>query len=332
MTTAAEGTGTADAGIGIGAIHCLLPDERVAVADLPELARLTDEELKFAEQAGIKSVGVFPDTEPTELAARACRELLAAHPGAPDLMLHIGSRAPDVLIGSDSGKIAHLAGLTGTFPFTVDGLGCAGSSAAWALGRDLLIGAPSRHSVLLTYGSRPTAADRVRRPVTVIGDGAFAMTLVRGGRPLLKAHRMETDSSFHDLFKVEYKNSPWSQWREVCDDNDRYSFELAMHSRTRLGKLVDQVLADAGIGKDDVAATLMQNVTSSAFDFYKATLGLPIHPVCATHLAELGHLGPMDVVLNLDRLLATGEVGRGQHVLVLSNSPVAAWTVTLWEV
>ncbi len=139
MTTAGED-------IGIGAIHCLLPEERVAVEDLPELARLTEEELRFAGQAGIKSVGVFPDTEPTELAARACRELLAAHPGDPDLMLHIGSRAPDVLIGSDAGKIAHLAGLTGIFPFTVDGLGCAGSSAAWALGRDLLNGDPSRRT------------------------------------------------------------------------------------------------------------------------------------------------------------------------------------------
>ncbi|MFF0627207.1 3-oxoacyl-[acyl-carrier-protein] synthase III C-terminal domain-containing protein [Streptomyces sp. NPDC004296] len=318
--------------IGIGAVHCLLPDEQVPVADLPELARLSDEELKFAEQAGVGTVGIFPDTEPTELAARACRELMATQSEVPDLMLHIGSRAPDVLIGSDAGKIAHLAGLDGTFPFTVDGLGCAGSSAAWGLGRDLLLGDPGRKSVLITYGSRPTAADRVRRPVTVIGDGAFAMTLVRGGRPVLKAHRMEVDSSFHDLFKVDYKHRPWSQWREECTDNDRYSFELAMHSRNRLGDLVDRVLADAGLCKDDVAAALMQNVTASAYDFYRISLGLPIHPVCATHLAAYGHLGPMDVVLNLDRLLATGEVDPGRHVLVLSNSPVAAWTVTLWEV
>lgn len=323
---------TATAAIGIGAIYCLLPPERVPVADLPELAHLSEEELKFAGQAGIEEVGVFPDTEPTELAARACQELMATQSTVPDLLLHIGSRAPDVLIGSDAGKTAHLAGLNGTFPFTIDGLGCAGSSAAWGLGRDLLLGDPARQSVLITYGSRPTAADRVRRPVTVIGDGAFAMTLVKGGRPVLKAHRMETDSSFHDLFKVEYKHRPWSQWREECADNDRYSFELAMHSRTRLSRLVDEVLADAGLAKGDVAATLMQNVTASAYDFYRVTLGLPIHPVCAEHLTRLGHLGPMDVVLNLDRLLATGEVAPGQHILVLSNSPVAAWTVTLWEV
>ncbi|WP_432103586.1 3-oxoacyl-[acyl-carrier-protein] synthase III C-terminal domain-containing protein [Streptomyces sp. bgisy091] len=318
--------------IGIGAIHCLLPDQRVPVTSLPEVSGLTERELEFAEKAGVRTVGLFEGVEPTELAARACRELLAAHPGEPDMMVHIASRAPDVLIGSDACHIQHAAQLPGTFPLTVDGLGCAGSSVAWALARDLLLADPSRDSVLITYGSRPTGVDRVRFPVTVIGDGAFAMTMVRGGRPVLKAHRQEADGSFHDLFKVDYKRTPYDRWREECSSADRYSFELAMHSRTRLGKLVDEVLSDAGLTKDDVTATLMQNVTASAYQFYERTLGLPVHRVCGVHLAELGHLGAMDVVLNMDRLLAVGGLERGDHVLVLSNSPVAAWTVTLWEV
>ncbi|MFF3781145.1 3-oxoacyl-[acyl-carrier-protein] synthase III C-terminal domain-containing protein [Streptomyces sp. NPDC001933] len=318
--------------IGIGAVHCLLPHQRVPVTSLPEVSGLSAQELEFADQAGVRTVGVFEGVEPTELAARACRELLAANPGEPDMMIHIASRAPDVLIGSDACHIQDAAKLAGTFPLTVDGLGCAGSSVAWGLARDLLLADPSRESILITYGSRPTGADRVRYPVTVIGDGAFAMTMVRGGRPVLKAHRQEADGSFHDLFKVDYKRTPFEQWREECSSRDRYSFELAMHSRTRLGRLVDEVLAEAGITKDDVAATLMQNVTASAYQFYERTLDLPIHRVCGVHLAELGHLGAMDVVLNLDRLLAVGGLERGDHVVVLSNSPVAAWTVTLWEV
>jgi 3-oxoacyl-[acyl-carrier-protein] synthase-3 len=76
----------------------------------------------------------------------------------------------------------------------------------------------------------------------------------------------------------------------------------------------------------------MQNVTASAYSFYETLLGLPIHPVCRAHLAEYGHLGAMDVVLNLQRLLDSGEIAEGDHVLVLNNSPVAAWAVTLWEV
>lgn len=318
--------------IGIGAIRCLLPGDRVDVAELPEMRRLTDAEKEFVARSGVRTVGVFDGKSPAELAAQACRELLIDTPAEPDLMILIGPRAPDVLIGSDAGRVQAESNLASTFPFTLDGLGCAGSSAAWALARDLLVADPSRNSILITYASRPTGVDRIRVPVTVIGDGAFAMTMVRGGRPVLRAHRMEADGRFHDLFRVEYKQTPFEQWREECRDNDVYSFQLAMESRVRLSRLVDQVLTDAGVGKADVATTLMQNVTASAYTFYEKVLGLPIHPVCATHLADGGHLGAMDVVLNLDQVLRTGDVGPGDLVLVLSNSPVAAWTVTLWEV
>jgi 3-oxoacyl-[acyl-carrier-protein] synthase-3 len=214
----------------------------------------------------------------------------------------------------------------------VDGLGCTGSSAAWALARDLLLADPARRSVLITHASLPTGADRVRYPVTVIGDGAYAMTVERGGRPVLKAHRMETDGTFHDLFRVDYKRAPWYEWREECASPDRYRFELAMQSRRRLGRMVDEVLAEARLDKGILAAVLMQNVTAPAYAFWEAALGLSIHPVCGDHLARYGHLGAMDVVLNLQRLLGSGEVVRGDHVLVLNNSPVAAWAATLWEI
>lgn len=318
--------------IGVGAIRCLLPAERAKVADLPEFGLLGHQEAEFARTCGVDTVAVFAEETTTDLAGRACREVLAAGAGEPDVLLLVGARAPEVLLGSDSGAVQQLGGLASTFSFTVDGLGCAGSSAAWALARDLLLADPGRHSVLIAHASRPTGVDRIRYPVTVIGDGAYAMTVVRGGRPVLRAHRMETDGSFHDLFRVEYKQAPWYEWREECESPDRYRFDLAMHSQKRLGRLVDEVLADAGVTRAQVTATLMQNVTAGAYDFYETLLGLPIHPVCRGHLGELGHLGAMDVVLNLDRLLASGELRPGDLVLVLNNSPVAAWAVTLWEI
>ncbi|MEA2138962.1 MAG: 3-oxoacyl-[acyl-carrier-protein] synthase [Solirubrobacteraceae bacterium] len=319
--------------IGIGASVCLLPTELAEVGGLPEYGMLDADARGFVDASGIDTVGAFHDASPAELAARACRELLGTSTGAqPDLLLIVGPRAPDVLLGSDATRVQLEAGLGSTFAFTVDGLGCTGSSAAWALGRDLLLADPRRESVLIAHASRPTGADRVRYPVTVIGDGAYATTLTRGGRPMLRAHRMATDGSFHDLFRVDYKQVPWYEWVEECSSPDRYRFELAMHSRLRLRGLVDDVLADAGVGRDAVAATLMQNVTASAYEFYGQLLGMPIHPICAEHLATYGHLGAMDVVLNLDRLLARDELRRGDLVLVLNNSPVAAWAATLWEV
>jgi 3-oxoacyl-[acyl-carrier-protein] synthase-3 len=318
--------------IGIDAIHTVLPDASIEVGALPEVELLGYDEARFVRDCGIATVGVFSDTDNGGLSGRACAGLLDGPTVQPDVLMMVGPRSPDVLLGSDVGRVQADIKLTSAFAFTVDGLGCTGSSAAWALARDLLLADPAKQSVLITHASLPTGADRVRYPVTVIGDGAYAMTMVRGGRPVLKAHRMETDGTFHDLFKVDYKQSPWYEWREECASPDRYLFELAMHSRLRLSRMVGEVLAEAGLNKGAVAAVLMQNVTASAYSFYETLLGLRVHPVCGAILSEYGHLGAMDVVLNLKRLLDSGEVGDGDHVLVLNNSPVAAWAVTLWEV
>jgi 3-oxoacyl-[acyl-carrier-protein] synthase-3 len=317
---------------GIGAVHCVLPQEFVKVTRLPEFAGLDRAAADFATGCGITTVGVL-DEPAADLAARACRELLAHQDvPEPDVLVLVAPRAPEVLLGSDVTRVQAAAGLGRAFSFTLDGLGCTGSSAAWALAADLLRADASRRCVLIAHASRPTGLDRVRHPVTVIGDGACAMAVVRGGRPVLRAHRAETDGAFHDLFRVDYRRTPWYEWREECGSPDRYRFELALRSRERMSRLVEQVLADAAVDRARVRATVMQNVTASAYEFYTALLGLPIHPACAAHLSEYGHLGAMDVVLNLGRVLATGELAEGDLVLVLNNSPVAAWAVTLWEV
>ncbi|HTJ66850.1 MAG TPA: 3-oxoacyl-[acyl-carrier-protein] synthase III C-terminal domain-containing protein [Actinospica sp.] len=318
-------------GIGIGHIHCLLPTELTEVSKLPENEAFGSAELDFVRGCGIETVGVI-EQDAGPLATQAVTELMAQGAAEPEVILLVAGRAPDVLLGSEAARIQSEAKLGKAFALTVDGMGCVGSSAAWSLGADLLRADPSRSSVLIAHASRPTGPDRVRPPVTVVGDGAFAMTLVRGGRPVLRAHRAETDGSFHDLFEVRYKEGPWYEWREECADPDRYRFELALHSRLRLGRLVEQVLEDAGTILDQVGAVLMQNVTQSAYSFYRDLLGAEIHPVCGRNLARYGHLGAMDVVLNLRDLLAEEAVQPGELVLVLNNSPVAAWAATLWEV
>ena len=318
--------------VGLGAVHCLLPEQKLTVAELPEFADLDREAADFALSCGIDKVGAFDDRSAGELAAQAVRELAERVEIEADALLLVAPRAPDVLLGSDAGRVHADSGVDVTLSFTVDGLGCTGSSAAWGLGRDLILAGTAPRGVLIAHASRPTAVDRVRFPVTVIGDGAFALTLVPGGRPALRAHRMRTDGAFHDLFGVDYKQTPWYEWREECASVDRYRFELALVSRQALDGLVEQVLADAGATRDDVRCVLMQNVTDGAYEFHAEMLGAPIHPVCRDTLAAHGHLGAMDVVLNLDRLLRSGELTGGDLVLVLNASPVAAWAATLWEV
>jgi 3-oxoacyl-[acyl-carrier-protein] synthase-3 len=285
----------------------------------------------FLANCGIRTVGVLDETS-GELAARSLAELAPTLPAEPDLLILVAARAPDLLLSSEATRAQAAAGLAGTAAFTLDGLGCTGSSGAWGLAADLLRADPRRTSVGIVHASRPTGAGRVRSPVSINGDGAFAMTVQRGGSPVLRAHRLQTDGAFHDLFHVDYKQGPWYEWQEECSSPDRYRFELALHSRERLGSLVRDVLDDIERKPSDVAAVVMQNVTAGAYDFYEALLGMPIHPACRDNLVRYGHLGAMDVVLNLRDVLDSGDVDPGGLILVLNNSPVAAWAATLWEV
>ncbi|MGW9169984.1 3-oxoacyl-[acyl-carrier-protein] synthase III C-terminal domain-containing protein [Streptomyces decoyicus] len=319
--------GNPDESIGIGEIYCLLPESTLPIGEIEPEA-----DAAFVTASGAQRVGVFPGLSQSDLAAEACRRLLGTGDRSADMLLHCAGRAPDTLLGSDATKVQHAAGLSAGMAFTVDGLGCVGSSAAWGLGRDLLHADPARSRIVITHGSKPTGRLRVRPPVTVVGDGAFAMILVRGGRPVLEAHALETEGSYHDLFKVDYKRTPWHSWAEECSDPARYTFELALESRNRLAALTERVLDAAAVTLADVGAVLMQNVSARAFDFYGDLLGTPIHPVCRDVFERYGHLGAMDVVANLDALLKTGDIGPGDRVLILNNSAVAAWSASLWRV
>lgn len=48
-----------------------------------------------------------------------------------------------------------------------------------------------------------------------------------------------------------------------------------------------------------------------------------------SNIRSYGHLGPADVLLNLRTGLDTGEFGPGETVLVMNNSPAAAWSSAL---
>jgi 3-oxoacyl-[acyl-carrier-protein] synthase III len=317
--------------IGLGRIHVELPTTFSKVADLPDAAGLDHDGRAFLASCGIRTIGVL-DEEADALSARAVTALASVPSAVPDTLIMVAPRAPDVLLGSCATRAQAAAGLAGTVALTLDGLGCAGSSGAWGLAADLLRADQRRMSVAIAHASRPAGVARIRPPVSVIGDGAFAMTVERGGSPVLRAHRMSTDGMFHDLFRVDYKQGPWYEWREECASPDRYRFELALHSREHLGSLTRAVLDDAGRKLADVDALVMQNVSASAFEFHESMVGLPVHPACRDNLARHGHLGAMDVVLNLRDVLESGDIAQGGLILVLNSSPVAAWAATLWEV
>ncbi|MEI5102641.1 3-oxoacyl-[acyl-carrier-protein] synthase III C-terminal domain-containing protein [Streptomyces sp. PmtG] len=319
----------------ISGIFTLLPDRRVPVTALDELGELGEADRQLIASLGVESVRDAGGRSASDLAAAAARGLLAEHSGTlppPGAFLLVGGRFPELLMASEATRVQRDIGLDGAMALGVSELGCVSVSAALMTARGLLAADPALSGVLIAHGSRPPGPRRFRRPVTVNGDGAMALYLSREGPLRILDLALETNGNYWDLFQVDYLGRPYDSWREVCTDIRRYSFSLAVESKRRFARLNDTLLARQGKTLEDVDHFVMQNISSGAFDFYEDAFDISIAETCRRNLREFGHLGSTDIVLNLRTGLEEKEFLPGDLVLVMNNSPVAAWSSMLVEI
>lgn len=281
------------------------------------------------DQLGIKTVATTTASN-AELAAAAATKLLATNE-PPSALIVIEGRVPERLMASEATRVQALAELDNATTFTVGGLGCVSVNAALFTARGLLTsGYPS---VMLVHGSTSPTPRAYRKPVTVNGAGGIAVLLdAATTRPQITDILLESNGEYWDLFSVDYKDRPVADWFEECSSLKTYSFKLAIESRNRFTSLRDRLLERNSLVASDVAAWMMQNLSTGAFNFYEQAFGIQFAKSCRDNLSTHGHLGSMDILLNLHTAIESGEVAPGDKVVVFNNSPVAAWAAMLVEV
>ncbi|MGW1602932.1 3-oxoacyl-ACP synthase [Streptomyces eurythermus] len=330
-------TGT---GIRIGPVHLWHPEHTLAVTDLPERATLPEARDRQLLALGIDRVRVAGGLTEIDLAERAALAALAGSgtdPADLDGLLLVQGRAPEYLMASEATRLQHRIGATRALTLGVGDLGCVSSSAAIEIGAALLRGRGGSGRILVAMGVRAAAAARYRPPMTVLGDCGAAFLLTTGddsgggrtARYRLLGQELRSDGRYADLFRIRYRELPPERWAEECADENAYSFQLAIESRNRLRDLNAELLRRCATTQDELAAVVMQNLSMGAFAFWQDALGLKIADVCRDNLAGHGHLGPADVLMNLERLAPS--VPAGGKVLVMNSSPVAAWCTALVE-
>jgi 3-oxoacyl-[acyl-carrier-protein] synthase-3 len=284
-----------------------------------------------AETYGIESVLVADELDGFELAARAAERCLRDDPrggrGIGAVVL-AALRVPTALVASDAARLQHRLGLTDAVAFSVGDLGCASTSVAVSLATALL--GPQRwERVLVVHGTAAPAWPRHRKPVTVLGDAGVAVIVGRAPVFEILAERAETDGRFWDLFSVDY-GKPRADWAEKCRDEREFVVGLTVETRRRVARLTADVLDEAGLSPGQLDCLVTQNTSTGALTFHADVTGVGTHECCAANLRRYGHLGPVDVLLNLSGALAT--LPGGAHVLVVNSSPVAAWSVSVGRV
>ena len=306
--------------IGLAAVASVLPTRLTPVAELPERAALDEAERHVYDGLGIETVGEDPRPG-AELAAEAAQQALdrAGLDGSDvDALVLVEGRAPERLMTSEATRVQAAVGATRAVTFAVGQLGCVSINAALITGRALLTANPAWKTVLIAHASKPPGPRRYRHPVTINGDGAIALVLARGASPVIEDVALQTEGAYWDLFSVEYRDRPERDWVERVSSPPAYSFKLALESRNRFAALREVAGA--------VDHHVMQNLSLAAFAFYEEAFGVEIARACKANVRRYGHLGSMDVILNLQTGAESGEFAPGQRVLVFNNSPVAAWS------
>ncbi|GAA0555762.1 3-oxoacyl-[acyl-carrier-protein] synthase III C-terminal domain-containing protein [Chitinophaga japonensis] len=318
--------------IGINEIATVITGEKLPVAGLLEQSMLKEEEYVYFASSGIASIYNAADHSAYDLAKQAAAKVLekAAVPAEEiSLIVYIHSRLPEYLVSSQAGRLQYDLQARNAVFFSVSDLGCADISMAMQLAQVYLQSNAAANHALICYGSKPYAPSRFRYPVTINGDGGMAVLLSRTDRNQIIDIKIKTNGRYWNLFQVDYKNKNFLEYREECTSVRSYAFELAIESRNEFVKLNNGILSANDLSKTDISHFMMQNLSMRAYNYYEEALGIRIAGACRKNLQEFGHLGPGDIICNYARALGEGGVQRGEHVLLMNNSPVAVWSSIL---
>jgi 3-oxoacyl-[acyl-carrier-protein] synthase III len=320
--------------IGIRNISTFFPGEQVDVETLLKDIPLNEQEMQYCNSTGISSVHVAEDYRSFDLALGAARNLLDATGLAPeeiDLIIYIKSRLPEHLISSEASRLQFELNATRATSISISDLGCADMSMALKMASDHLKANPEAENVLIVYGCKPYTPSRVRIPVTIHGDGGLAALVGRTEDNQLIDIELKTDGKYWDLFKVEYQNKLFDDFTEECSDHRLYGFDLAIESRNRYMALNKSLLERNGLQQSDIHHFILQNISARAYVYYETAFDLKFSPVCQYNLGRYGHLGPSDILQNLQTGIDNGLFNKGERVLIMNNSPAAVWSNILVE-
>ncbi len=308
--------------------------DRVAVTDAVAAGWYPADE---AEETGYVSIAVAGDVSAPELALTAARQAMeraAVSPGSVSHLFYI-----DVYHPGPEGWLPHayLQRHLGVGESLGTGIrqGCNGMFGALRLADAALRAAPEGGTALLVsadnFGS--PLLDRWRcNPGVVMGDGAAALVLGRapgfaevlsvGSTTLTELealHRGATPLAPADV-TLGHRLDFGARFAEFAGAGG-FAPGSGLAFVQRFGRLVDEVLDEAGVALDDITRIAFNHAGRELVEDRLGPLDVPLKRTTWELGSTVGHLGAADQVLALDQLLDSGELGPGAHVLMLGVGP-----------
>ncbi len=312
--------------IGIKSMEFILPEKLYLVKDLDEVQNLSPQGEQIYSSLELDTVSIIEDADSIDLAAEASEKALTtAGIEAFDLqmIIFLQSRSPAYLMSSEATRVQERLGAKQALAFTITDNGCANINTALQIACNQLKLNDGIENILICAGSKPFGTERYREATTVIGDAGMGVVVGRTDRLQIVDIKTRTDGKFWDLYKIDYKHMLGHEYKEICT-SPRYKFELSIASRNNFSQMNQEIIEENHLVGID--AYIMQNLSISAFKFNEDALKLKFAQICYDNCKKYGHLGSIDILLNLQTGLQKGEIKNGDYVLLMNNSPVACWS------
>jgi 3-oxoacyl-[acyl-carrier-protein] synthase-3 len=291
--------------IGLSRIGLRVPEERECVATvMAQLGRPELEIKRFERLYNLQTVPVARDEDLEHLLGRALEDLAGTEDLAEvGLVLFAHTALPQVPEGYDLfGRVLAPFGLQDVAAYGVAHVNCAALFRAAEVAEAWLGHHPDR-SVLVLAGDHASYMPQARMVpgVSVMGDAAAAFLMRRHDvryRWLSRAWRQET--RFHRGLRMNTE--------EARVFNGAY---IAL-----LGGVIDDCLATAGVGLDDVDHILPNNVNELTWAMFARERGYPKERIFLDLIPSLGHTMTTDAFLNLETAARWGRIGAGELCLL----------------
>ena len=287
-----------------------LPDRVVTNDEFA--ARLDTSDEWIVARTGIRERRMGSTT--SELAVQAGRAALksAGVDGADVDLLVLATTTPDQAIPATSAAVHHALGCRGG-AFDLNAA-CAGFVYALVTA-DALLGAGHRRALVIGSETLSRVTDQEDRSTAVLfGDGAAAIVLESGATgDLVLSYDLGVDGSAASLLYANHGGHIHMEGREV--------FRRAV--RTEMVS-IERVLADAGIGPDDVDLFVPHQANVRIIEAVNERLGLPMERT-AIVLDHTGNTSAASIPLALAEAADSGRLAEGDTVLLSGFGAGMTW-------
>ncbi|MGW2327077.1 3-oxoacyl-[acyl-carrier-protein] synthase III C-terminal domain-containing protein [Streptomyces sp. NPDC001700] len=280
---------------------------------------------------GFTSAAVSADTTAAQMAARAgLKALRHADVAGADLSLLVHANFQDEDHYTPAPYLVRVLGGAHTTGIEL-GAASDGGAAALVTAAEHLTATPDAKAALVTAGARfpDERWGHVRETGYVAGDAGAAAVLTRGtGFARLVATAQAMEPQLEVLTRARKGHTGVG----LIEETGLMPHIDALQRSTR--RCVETVLDESGVKPADISHVVPIAIGSVVLDLVLSgsPLGLRSDDTSWTFGRHLGHAGPCDVLLALDRMVHSGALRAGERVLVVSFGLGFRWTTALLEI